>query len=445
MHLLELKLFAGFQLLDLNGEVLSGISRKAKALLAWLALNPDQEYPREKLAGILWPDSSEVQARHSLRQALSVLRKVLPANSELLHATKDWILLSGSQLRLDVQLFNQALEKADPQSLDDAIKLYQGSLLEGCNPGADSFDDWLFIYRNNYSALVAEAIEKRLSMLLAGSELQQGDYEAAIHYATRLIEIDELQEYAYQTLMIVYHKLGNYGAALKAYQNISDKLGRQLGISPSEETQGLYQTLLAPHIIDRLKLIDKKEEHVLSTFNKRRLSTKNERLLYQVDMAIKGVVEHKIGHSFLIRGENKKTHIIVEEILYQARKQKFIYCHKKISTDCHEQDILVELLDVLTTYLIDPDRLSCLQKDTSISLRALSMLQRLSSDQPIMVLVEYIHNSQIDLMAQLAEWVALIGDHAVLVIMVGDLSNQDPLEIIWQSAMIGAPLTTIDI
>ena len=163
---------------------------------------------------------------------------------------------------------------------------------------------------------MVEAIEKRLNMLLAGHEVKQEDYEAAIHYAARLIEIDELQEYAYQTLMIVYHKLGDYGAALKVYQNISDKLGQQLGVSPSEETQSLYQTLLAPHNIDRLKSIDKKEGHVLSTLNKRRLSTKNERLLYQVDMAIRGVVEHKIGHSFLIRGENNKTRIIIEEILH---------------------------------------------------------------------------------------------------------------------------------
>ncbi|MCK5813071.1 MAG: hypothetical protein KAH03_02390 [Cocleimonas sp.] len=446
MRLLELKLFAGFQLLDAEGKIVSGISRKAKALLAWLALNPNQEYPREKLASILWPDSSEAQARHSLRQALTVLRKVLPVDATLLQATKDWILLDGNHIQVDVQCFNQSLAKADSKSLEDAIQLYRGSLLEGCNPGSDSFDDWLFTYRNNYNALASSAVEKRLALLLTANDVTDDDYEDAIHYATRLIEIDELHEYGYQTLMIAHHKLGNYSVALQSYQMISDKLQQQLAISPSKETQRLYQMILAPHVVvtDPLNASDKTVQ-ALSIKKKRRLSNSNERLLYQVEMAIEGVVKHSIGHSFLIRGQENRTNILVKEMIDQAKERKFIYCHKKVSPDIKEQDILVGLLEVLTIYLTDPQRLKSLQKDTTISLRALSMLQRLVAEQPIMVLLEDIHHSPVDLMVQLAELTSLIGGHAVLVIMVGDLSSNDPLEVIWQSAMIGAPLTTIDI
>jgi DNA-binding SARP family transcriptional activator len=206
MHLLELNLFSGFQLLNQRGETLSGMSRKAKALLAWLALNPNQEYPREKLAGILWPDSSEAQARHSLRQALSSLRKILPADSSFLQATKDWIMLDSNQIQLDVQRFDKALKIADAESLDEAIQLYQGALLEGCNPKSDSFDDWLFNYRNNYQELAISAINKRLAMLLDTDFSKDSDYEMVIHYANQLIKIDELQEPAYQALMLAYNK-----------------------------------------------------------------------------------------------------------------------------------------------------------------------------------------------------------------------------------------------
>ncbi|MCK5918401.1 MAG: hypothetical protein KAG34_08240 [Cocleimonas sp.] len=445
MHLLELKLFSGFQLLDPQGEILSGVSRKAKALLAWLALNPNKEYPREKLAGILWPDSSEAQARHSLRQALTSLRKILPSDSELLQTSKDWIMLDESQIQLDVQRFDQALKMADAVSLDKAITLYKGTLLEGCNPKSDNFDDWLFHYRNTYRELAISAIDKRLAMLLDFNIEQKNDYETIIHYANQLIDIDELQEPAYQALMLAYNKLGNHSAALKAYETIKDKLQQQLGIAPADATEKLYQEIVAPHVVNKQSnLVNATKQALLST-QKRRLSSSTERLLYQVEMAIKGIVDHRIGHSFLIRGEQKKTSCIAEEIVKQIREKKFIYCRKEISTDPNEQIILVELLEVLTIYLTDPQRLSCLQKDKSISLRALSMLKSISTNQPIMVMVEQIQNSEVDLLVQLADLASLIGDHAVLLIMLGDMNNRDPVEIIWQSAMIGAPMTTIDI
>jgi len=445
MHLIELKLFSGFQLLDQQGETLSGMSRKAKALLAWLALNPDKEYPREKLAGILWPDSNEMQARHSLRQALSSLRKILPSDYELLQATKDWIMLDGNQIKLDVQHFDQALKIADAESLDKAIKLYQGTLLEGCNPKSDSFDDWLFNYRNNYRELAISAIDKRLAMLLDGGIAENNDAETVIHYANQLIEIDELQEPAYQALMLAYNKLGNHSAALKAYETIKDKLQQQLEISPADATEKLYREIIAPRVVDKQSHNADATKQALLATQKRRLSSSTERLLYQVEMAIKGIIEHRIGHSFLIRGEQKKTRCIAEEIVIQIREKNFIYCRKEISTDPDEQAILVELLEVLTIYLTNSERLTCLQKDKSISLRALSMLKSISTDQPIMVLVEQIQNSEVDLLVQLADLASLIGDHAVLLVMLGDMDNSDPLEIIWQSAMIGAPMTTIDI
>ena len=87
----KLMLFGGFRLININGETLTPNSRKAKALLGWLAVNPDRQHPREKLAAVLWPDSDEIQGRHSLRQALAELRKVLPDDGEPLHTTKDWI------------------------------------------------------------------------------------------------------------------------------------------------------------------------------------------------------------------------------------------------------------------------------------------------------------------------------------------------------------------
>ena len=170
MQKFKLMLFGGFRLVNADGELVMPHARKAKALLAWLAMNPDQQHLREKLAAVLWPDSDEVQGRHSLRQALGDLRKIMPGDAEPLCTTKDWILLDSKQIAIDVVEFERALVQADTVALDQAIELYKGEFLEGCNPNSDSFDEWLSISRSRYSVLASNALEQRLTSLLAQAD-----------------------------------------------------------------------------------------------------------------------------------------------------------------------------------------------------------------------------------------------------------------------------------
>ena len=59
-----------------DGEALDLASRKARALLAYLAVENARAHPRELLASLLWGDTGEERARHNLRQALSKIRQV---------------------------------------------------------------------------------------------------------------------------------------------------------------------------------------------------------------------------------------------------------------------------------------------------------------------------------------------------------------------------------
>jgi Transcriptional regulatory protein, C terminal len=54
-------------------------TKRAKALLAYLALHPGKPQARSKLAALLWEDSSDDRALASLRQTLSALRKAAAA------------------------------------------------------------------------------------------------------------------------------------------------------------------------------------------------------------------------------------------------------------------------------------------------------------------------------------------------------------------------------
>jgi DNA-binding SARP family transcriptional activator len=60
------------------GPMLVLTRKKAQALLAYLAVEPGEAHLRDKLAALLWGDSSDQQARHSLRQTLLALKQALP-------------------------------------------------------------------------------------------------------------------------------------------------------------------------------------------------------------------------------------------------------------------------------------------------------------------------------------------------------------------------------
>ena len=68
-------------------------------MLAYLAVKPAQLVSRDKMAGLLWSSTAPEQARQSLRQTLSTLRK------ELAQVSPQKILVEeGDFLSLDASL-----------------------------------------------------------------------------------------------------------------------------------------------------------------------------------------------------------------------------------------------------------------------------------------------------------------------------------------------------
>src|SRR5712664_397607 len=75
MSLLRLAVLGPPQVVH-DGRRLSFALRKAQALLLYLAVEGGM-HPRSKLAALLWPDSTPHDARTALRNALTVLRRLL--------------------------------------------------------------------------------------------------------------------------------------------------------------------------------------------------------------------------------------------------------------------------------------------------------------------------------------------------------------------------------
>src|SRR5215470_12174801 len=80
-------------------------SRRGRALIAYLAMQPRYRASREDLATLLWGDSGDVQARQSLRQCIASLRRDLHGVAGLLVADRDSVGLLGQNLKVDTREF----------------------------------------------------------------------------------------------------------------------------------------------------------------------------------------------------------------------------------------------------------------------------------------------------------------------------------------------------
>jgi TolB-like protein len=235
---LHISLLGGFEARLRSGEVLALKGRKTQALVAYLALAPGEQRTRDELVALLWGDRGEQQARSSLRQSLSELRKALgDAGDSLLVAERDAVSLDADAIDVDVTEFERLIDDGTPAALERAAELYRGDLLDGIGVHNPAFEDWLRDARRRLSERACEALSKLLDHQAAE------DSERAIATARRLLALDPLQEAVHRTLMRLHAGRGERTLALKQYQVCRDVLDAELGIAPEAETEVLAEEI----------------------------------------------------------------------------------------------------------------------------------------------------------------------------------------------------------
>jgi predicted ATPase/DNA-binding SARP family transcriptional activator len=236
----NLALLGSFRLQMDTGEPIPLATKKTTALLAYLALHAGEAQARPKLAALLWGGHSETQARDSLRQALSIIRKALSRVCPgALIAHEDTIGLASAALEIDAKLFEDLITKSRVENLERAIALYRGELLEGFHISAPEFDNWAAAERQRFRELALQGMAKLLD-----HHLSVGNIERGIHIATRLLTADPLQERIHRTLMELYARQGRQGAAFRQYRSCAELLSRELGIEPDAQTKTLHRYIL---------------------------------------------------------------------------------------------------------------------------------------------------------------------------------------------------------
>ena len=75
---LRLELLGGFRLVMDGRTVARAPGARQQQLVAYLALHARDAVPRQRIAGALWPDSTDAQALTNLRRELHHLREAWP-------------------------------------------------------------------------------------------------------------------------------------------------------------------------------------------------------------------------------------------------------------------------------------------------------------------------------------------------------------------------------
>ena len=219
--------------IEVDGEPIAVDTRKAIALLAYLAVTGERK-SRETLAALLWPEHDSEHARAALRRTLSALSKAL--GGDFLDVERAAVALDPSDTWLDVTEFRGHLTGSRDA---DAVALYRGDFLAGFGlRDSVDFEDWQFFEAETLKRELAGALER-----LAGERCAEGQFDGAIELARRWLALDPLQEPAHRLLMELYARSGQRSAALRQYRDCVRVLDGELGVSPLEETTALYEAI----------------------------------------------------------------------------------------------------------------------------------------------------------------------------------------------------------
>jgi DNA-binding SARP family transcriptional activator len=219
------------------------VRRKDLALLTYLCIQRSRSLSRGTLASLLWGESSEEKARHSLTQALRRLRQLFGADAlNVRDESVDW--------RGEVQCDAAELEclAAKPTTPGAELPEYREAFLShfSLGPGAQDFEHWADARRAHYRGLAVRLLDA------GGAEQERlGSWSQVLRLGLRVIEIEPLFEEGHRRVMRAWSALGERTLALKHYEDFVRWLQAEFGEVPDPLTVALADQLRSSTAVSR--------------------------------------------------------------------------------------------------------------------------------------------------------------------------------------------------
>jgi len=240
MASMRLELLGDLMIRAGDGSLVTIGAKKSQALLSFLAMKAGNHASREKLAGLLWSSTGPDQARQSLRQTLSTVRKELAQiapDQRILIEEVDLLRLDVS-VSCDVVEFESLVGVGTEEALSEGVQLYRGDFLEGFVINEERFDQFVLGERDRLHRLALRAHTQLVEL-----QSRRGALDEAVGTAQRSLRLDMLQEPMHRTLMRLYLQSGNIVEGLQQYETCAKILKRELRIEPDAETKALQREI----------------------------------------------------------------------------------------------------------------------------------------------------------------------------------------------------------
>lgn len=247
---LRVETFGGLKILKEGVDIAASEWRRkaAKQLLMLLITKHSCPVSKEELMVDLWPDADVKSAQGNFKVVFNHLVKILEPERQARMDSKfiskgdtSLQLLVGKNLWLDTQDFETFLEnglklkKKNPQAayemLEAAIKLYRGEYLAG-----EYLDDFSLRERDRLRIMAIKGAEALAELLIDAQE-----YDKALLWCDKVLQLDDAWEKAYQLKIICYGEMKRTSLVEKVFRICLEALKNELGTGASYSTENIYK------------------------------------------------------------------------------------------------------------------------------------------------------------------------------------------------------------
>jgi DNA-binding SARP family transcriptional activator len=379
---------------------------RPKQVLEILLAARGHRVPTDRLADLLWGDELPENAAGSIQTFVSVLRRHLTPDREL---ARELVVTEAEAYRfavdmveLDLECFDELLGRSahEPthlarRSLEEALALVQGDVLED-----EPYAVWAHELRHTYHGRVLGA-----HLDAADAALAELDYSAALAHTEAAAAIDPFSERAHRTAMLALYALGRHHDALDTYRVFRTRLDDELGLEPTADTRALEAAILRQEDVRSLlprpilRAADDNGDRSV-----RLLGRRSE--LDVLERAVRGALDGSFA-LLEIEGETGlgKTRLLDELATSLAGVRVGRATCSELERHLPYVPLAAALRDALTEADVDAERLSALGR----------ILPELAFGRP----------READEVAALEALVAVIDEHAPLVLLLDDLQWAD--------------------
>ena len=249
-----------------NSEVDDFTTSHCRSLLAFLAMHPDVDHPRDRLVQAIWPLQIDGSSRNRLNVTLYHLKKALGAIDSLLAeaivSRRSTVLLDSTHVVVDVTEFRRHVASARLAKSNEskrkeysrALELYKGPLTP------DIATEWTLARQIETAEMFQEA-----SVWLAREIDESGERDRAQSLLSRALDVEPFSEHATEMLTDWYVQSGKYELAVSC----AKRLRRALAVHGRAPSRTMIDRIDELNVIlaDRSRAVVFADETVVSVLS----------------------------------------------------------------------------------------------------------------------------------------------------------------------------------